>query len=136
MSDSPRTVNESGTDDVADLVKALDLGSPRPVHVVSGGAADLDATIKPRLRHLFGRGVARAAAQLGAVIVDGGTRVGVMELMGAAVADLGADRRFSVSRRPPAFSLTACPPATARCSTPIIRTSCSPSATTGGTKWR
>jgi len=86
---SPQVVHESGTDDVADLVKTLDLAGPRPVIIVSGGAADLDVAVKPRLRQLFGRGVARAAAQLNAVIVDGGTRFGVMELMGAAVADLG-----------------------------------------------
>ncbi len=86
---SPQIVRESGTDDIADLVKALGLGSPRPVVLVSGGAADLDSAVKPRLRQLFARGVARAAAQLGAVIVDGGTCFGVMELMGAAVADLG-----------------------------------------------
>jgi hypothetical protein len=86
---SPKIVYESGTDDVADLIKNLDLGSDRPVIIVSGGASDLDAAVKPRLRQLFGRGVARAAAQLNAVIVDGGTRSGVMELMGAAVADLG-----------------------------------------------
>jgi hypothetical protein len=86
---SPQIVHESGTDDVVDLVKTLDLVAPRPVIIVSGGGADLDAAVKPRLRQLFGRGIARAAAQLNALIVDGGTRSGVVELMGAAVADLG-----------------------------------------------
>ncbi|HZW90635.1 MAG TPA: DUF4231 domain-containing protein [Myxococcaceae bacterium] len=33
--------------------------------------------------------MARAAAQVGALIVDGGTHCGVMEIMGAAVAELG-----------------------------------------------
>ena len=86
---SSRVVHESSSDSAADLIKALDLGSPRPVIIVSGAAAELESTAKPRLRHLFTRGVARAAAQVGAVIVDGGTHCGVMEIMGAAVAELG-----------------------------------------------
>jgi hypothetical protein len=86
---SPRIVHESNTDSTADLVKSLALDAPRPVIIVSGGAADLEPAVIPRLRHLFTRGVARAAAQLGALIVDGGTRTGVMEIMGAAVAELG-----------------------------------------------
>lgn len=87
--DSPQIVHESGLDHVVDLVRSLDLGSARPVVILCGGAADLDASVTPRLRQLFSRGIARAAALLGAVIVDGGTRSGVMEIMGAAVTDLG-----------------------------------------------
>jgi SLOG in TRPM, prokaryote/SMODS and SLOG-associating 2TM effector domain 1/Protein of unknown function (DUF4231) len=86
---SSRIVHESGSDSAADLIKALDLSSPRPVIIVSGAAAELESAVKPRLRHLFTRGVARAAAQVGALIVDGGTHCGVMEIMGAAVAELG-----------------------------------------------
>src|SRR2546428_396752 len=41
------------------------------------------------LRQLFTAGVARAAAQLEAVIIDGGRHAGVMEIIGAAVVELG-----------------------------------------------
>jgi predicted Rossmann-fold nucleotide-binding protein len=85
----PWIVYESGLDDVGEMLGKLDLGTMRPVIIVSGGAADLDPAIKPRLRHVLTRGVARAAAQVGALIVDGGTRVGIMELTGQAVASLG-----------------------------------------------
>jgi TRPM family ion channel/conflict system pore-forming effector with SLATT domain/uncharacterized protein DUF4231 len=57
--------------------------------LVCGGAETLEARHTARLRQLLGRGVARAAAQMTAVIVDGGTRAGVMEVMGLAVADGG-----------------------------------------------
>lgn len=86
---SPQIVYESGFEDIADLLAKLDLTATRPVIIVSGGAATLDTAIKSRLRRLLTRGVARVAAQIDALIIDGGTRVGVMELMGHAVADLG-----------------------------------------------
>jgi predicted Rossmann-fold nucleotide-binding protein len=85
----PRIVHESGLDDVGAMLGKLELETPRPVIIVSGGAADLDPAITPRLRHVLGRGVARAAAEVGALLIDGGTRVGIMELTGQAVAMLG-----------------------------------------------
>ena len=42
-----------------------------------------------KLVQLFGRGIARAAANLNAVIIDGGTESGVMKMMGQGVADRG-----------------------------------------------
>jgi predicted Rossmann-fold nucleotide-binding protein len=85
----PRIVHESGLDDVDAMLGKLELETPRPVIIVSGGATDLDPGIAPRLRHVLTRGVARAAAQVGALLIDGGTRVGIMELTGQAVAALG-----------------------------------------------
>lgn len=61
----------------------------KAVVLVLGGADDLDKALIPRLTQLFGRGIARAAAETRAVILDGGTRAGVMALMGEAVAGRG-----------------------------------------------
>ena len=86
---APRVVRESAADGAADLLRALGLDEPRPVVVLFGGADDLTDDVKARLRRFLARGVARPAAQIHAIVVDGGTRAGVMEQMGAAIADLG-----------------------------------------------
>jgi len=86
---APRVIRESAADGAADLLRALGLDAPRPVIVLFGGADDLTDDVKARLRRFLARGVARPAAQLHAVVVDGGTLAGVMEQMGAAIADLG-----------------------------------------------
>lgn len=62
---------------------------PKPVILIIGGADKLDETVSARLLQLFGRGIARAAADMNAVIVDGGTESGVMKMMGQGVADRG-----------------------------------------------
>ncbi len=54
-----------------------------------GGADSLDEKVSLRLIQLFGRGIARAAADLKATIIDGGTEAGVMKMMGQGVADRG-----------------------------------------------
>lgn len=71
------------------ILKALDIKQPKALFLIVGGAAGLDESLKPRLVQLFGRGIARAAVDTGALIIDGGTQAGVMELMGQAVADQG-----------------------------------------------
>lgn len=63
--------------------------TPKPVILIIGGADDLDEKVKSRLLQLSGRGIARAAADMNAVIVDGGTESGVMKMMGQGVADRG-----------------------------------------------
>ncbi|HJQ24259.1 MAG TPA: DUF4231 domain-containing protein [Blastocatellia bacterium] len=72
-----------------DVVAALGLPPYEAVIVVSGGAGGLDEKLVPRLTQLFGRGVARAAVEARAVILDGGTQAGVMAMMGEAVAGRG-----------------------------------------------
>lgn len=72
-----------------DIIAALGLADHKAVLLVIGGADSIDAKLKPRLTQLFGRGIARAAANIGAVIIDGGTKAGVMEMMGQGVADRG-----------------------------------------------
>jgi hypothetical protein len=84
-----RSVELTREEDVGEVVAALELAAPRPVVVVVGGAAGLDA--EDADLDALGAGIARAAQRCGAVIVDGGTDSGVMRLVGRA-----ADARFPV----------------------------------------
>lgn len=72
-----------------DIVGALDITDHKAVLLIIGGADNIDDKLKPKLTQLFGRGIARAAANVNAAIIDGGTKAGVMEMMGQAVADRG-----------------------------------------------
>jgi len=68
------------------ILDALGIPSPRGVILLFGGAAGLDDSRKARLATLFADGVAPVAAELGTLIIDGGTQSGVMKMMGEAVA--------------------------------------------------
>jgi len=68
------------------ILNALEIGSPRAVILLFGGAAGLDDSRKAYLATLFADGVTPVAAELGALIIDGGTQSGVMAMMGEAVA--------------------------------------------------
>lgn len=72
-----------------DIISALDIKDYKSVLLVIGGADSLSEKLKSKLTQLFSRGVARAAGTMNAVIVDGGTQAGVMEMMGQGVADRG-----------------------------------------------
>lgn len=72
-----------------DIVAALDLTSYKAVLLIIGGADSVDEKLKSRLTQVFSRGVARVAATMNAVIIDGGTEAGVMAMMGQGVADRG-----------------------------------------------
>jgi hypothetical protein len=68
------------------IIDALEITSPRAVILLFGGAAGLDDSRKAHLATLFADGVTPVAAELGALIIDGGTQSGVMAIMGEAVA--------------------------------------------------
>src|SRR5206468_9458585 len=68
------------------ILDALEIAPPRAVILLFGGAAGLDDSRKTDLATLFADGVAPVAAELGALIIDGGTQSGVMAMMGEAVA--------------------------------------------------
>ena len=72
-----------------DILAALHIQAYKSVILVLGGAAGLDEALAPRLTQLFSRGIARAAADSTALIIDGGTQSGVMAMMGAAFAGRG-----------------------------------------------
>jgi hypothetical protein len=68
------------------ILDAVEIASPRAVILLFGGAAGLDQSRKSHLATLFSEGVAAVAAELGALIIDGGTQSGIMAIMGQAVA--------------------------------------------------
>jgi hypothetical protein len=72
-----------------DIVRALHIQQPRALIVIAGGAAKMAEDRKRYLTQLFSDGVARAAIQMNAMIIDGGTQSGVMEMVGQGVADHG-----------------------------------------------
>lgn len=74
---------------VEDILSSLNIEKPKALIMIFGGASGLAESLKPRLAQLFSRGIARAAIETDAIIIDGGTKAGVMELMGQAVADQG-----------------------------------------------
>jgi SLOG in TRPM, prokaryote len=76
--------------DVAAAVDELGLAGGRRVLVVVGGASGLDEPGKERLRPLFSQVVVPVARAWNAVLVDGGTDSGVMQLLGQAVGMQGA----------------------------------------------
>jgi hypothetical protein len=67
------------------ILDAIEIASPRAVILLFGGAAGLDDSRKSHLATLFSDGVAEVAAELGALIIDGGTQSGIMAIMGEAV---------------------------------------------------
>ncbi len=73
----------------ADILKKLKIEKPEALIMIVGGAANVDKSLNLLLVQLLSRGIARTAAETGAMIIDGGTRAGVMELMGQGVADRG-----------------------------------------------
>ncbi|TFH47314.1 MAG: hypothetical protein E4G94_00370, partial [ANME-2 cluster archaeon] len=73
----------------ADILKKLGIEQPEALIMIIGGADNVDGSLNLLLVQLFSRGIARIAAETGAMIIDGGTRAGVMELMGLGVADRG-----------------------------------------------
>ncbi len=76
---------------VTALLGELGLSGSRPVLLLIGGAASLDATVQAQLTRLFERGAIRAAADAGATLLDGGTDSGVMQALGQAAgqSDVG-----------------------------------------------
>lgn len=68
------------------ILDALEITSPRAVILLLDGAAGLDESRRAHLTTLFADGVIPVAVELGALIIDGGTKSGVRAIMGEAVA--------------------------------------------------
>jgi hypothetical protein len=82
-----------------EIVAALDLKPYEAVILIIGGAGNVAETVKPRLADLFGRGIARAADNANALIIDGGTQAGVMAMIGQGVPIGDSNLLCSGSRR-------------------------------------
>jgi hypothetical protein len=72
--------------DAQTILKALDIPQPHALIMVFGGAKGLDDSRKAHLVKLFTDAIVPAAAELGALVIDGGTQSGVMAMMGEALA--------------------------------------------------
>ena len=86
--------------DAQTILKSLDIAQPHALIMVFGGAKGLDDSRKARLAELFTDAISPAAAELGALVIDGGTQSGVMAMMGEALARDGRGLSCSESRRP------------------------------------
>lgn len=73
----------------SEIAKALHFQRPEALMLVIGGAEGLDESLKARLIRLCSRGIAQAAAEARAMIIDGGTDAGVMAMIGQGIADRG-----------------------------------------------
>ncbi|HTE89769.1 MAG TPA: hypothetical protein VK639_12480, partial [Terriglobales bacterium] len=89
---------------MAALIKSLGISQPKNLILLIGGADKLDEKLTSRLTQLFSRGIARAAADAEALIIDGGTQAGVMQIMGQSIADRG--RKSSLLGVAPAGTVT------------------------------
>ncbi len=99
------------SDRATEVLATLALPPHQAVLLLLGAADSLDAALVPRLTQFFGRGIARAALDSGAVVLDGGTQAGVMALMGQGVASRG-QRTPLVGVAPAALVAPPNPPAT------------------------
>lgn len=71
------------------VIRALELPQPKSVLLLVGDTATLQGDDEAHLVQLFSRGVARALADMNALIIDGGRQTALSDLMGQAVADRG-----------------------------------------------
>jgi len=104
---------------MAGLIEPLGISPPKNLILLIGGADKLDEKLTARLTQLLSRGIARAAADAEALIIDGGTEAGVMQIMGQSIADRG--RKSSLLGVAPAGKVTypGGPPVTGNDSAPL-----------------
>src|SRR5438105_5055212 len=69
-----------------DIIHSLGIPQPGALIMIAGGASKMEKQIICALSSSFTYGIAQVAASLDALIIDGGTQSGVMELAGLAVA--------------------------------------------------
>ncbi|MDM8554830.1 SLATT domain-containing protein [Desulfococcaceae bacterium HSG7] len=72
-----------------DFLERLGLSPPKALIIIAGGTKDFDEKLKSRMYQFFSRGIARAASDIEAMIIDGGTHAGWMAVMGESVAGRG-----------------------------------------------
>jgi hypothetical protein len=75
--------------DTAEIFKALDISGSQAAIIVGGSREAFNPRLKNRLTDLISRGVAQAAAECDAILIDEGTSTGVSEIVGQGVADRG-----------------------------------------------
>ncbi|MEH2207893.1 MAG: hypothetical protein V7K53_28120 [Nostoc sp.] len=91
--DNGQTALATQVEQQSELPNALEeigLAGSRPVLVIVGGASNISEADFLRIQGLFVEVLAPIAETLGAYVVDGGTDVGIMRMMGAARTQIGA----------------------------------------------
>ncbi len=75
--------------DAQAILRACMVPRPHALLLICGGAMEIPAHMYAGMAHLLTRGIVRAVVEMGALIIDGGTRAGVMEMVGLSVAEHG-----------------------------------------------
>jgi hypothetical protein len=75
--------------DAAEILKAMKIPAAQAAIIVGGSTTAFQSRLKNRLIDLISRGVAQAALESGAILLDEGTKTGVSEIVGQGVADRG-----------------------------------------------
>lgn len=70
-----------------DLLRSLHIQQPGALVMITGGASEMDGQVDSNLARLFTQGIAPVAISMRALIIDGGTQVGVMKMIGEAVSE-------------------------------------------------
>ena len=78
-----------GREDLLAAVARLGL-APSPVLVLVGGAADMSAADARSVEEALSAAIVPVVERVGATVIDGATRVGVMQLVGRVRAELSA----------------------------------------------
>jgi hypothetical protein len=76
--------------EVASALSRIGLSNSRPCLVLVGGASGIGEASMQQLRMLFVKLLVPLAESMGALVVDGGTDAGIMQLMGQARAEAAA----------------------------------------------
>jgi hypothetical protein len=72
-----------------EILTTLDVPTAQAAIIVAGSTSEFQPRLKNRLIDLISRGVAQAALECEAILLDEGTKAGVSELVGQGVADRG-----------------------------------------------
>lgn len=82
-------VHASPYADALEVVSKLGIAEPMPALFLSGGASAMEDKAMAQTYAIVEQGIARFAAEHNIVVVDGGTDVGIMQMMGRARHKLG-----------------------------------------------
>ncbi|KFA88200.1 DUF4231 domain-containing protein [Archangium violaceum] len=75
--------------DAAGVLRALGIQRPHALLLLLGGADELDAALGARVERLFNRGLVPVSTEGGALLLDRGTRQGLMGFIGRGLAERG-----------------------------------------------
>ncbi|QBD79540.1 hypothetical protein EPA93_27605 [Ktedonosporobacter rubrisoli] len=87
-----RVVSTTLAGHVESILEALELEYPAPLIMIAGGAGNFAGQYAALLTHLGTESIVPAAVEAGAVIIDGGSHVGIMQVMGQALLRHGQRR--------------------------------------------